>query len=62
MTFRRSKTLGDQLVHSRYPYTKNIDSTNNNGNKNCQNCNLCKNFLSGDTKIIKSCYDGKTIL
>ena len=59
VTFRRSKTLGDQLVHSRYPYTKNTDNTNNNGNKNCQNCNLCKNFLSADTKVIKSCYDGK---
>ena len=62
VTFRRSKIFDDKLVHSRYPYTRNTDNTNNNGNKNCQNFNLCRNILYSDTKVIKSCYDGKNYL
>ena len=55
VTFRKSKSLGDALVHSRYPYpyTKNIDSTSI-GNRNCKKCSLCKLYLSDDCDSIIS--------
>ena len=59
VTFRKSKTLGDQLVHSRYPYTKTVLDKNEIGNQNCRKCNLCKNFLTHKSKEITSCFDGK---
>ena len=51
-TFRKSKTLGDSLVHSRYP--RRVRSNDHKGNQNCKSCNLCKKFLSEDTTTIQS--------
>ena len=52
VTFRRCKTIGDILVHSRYPYQK---FTDHKGNVNCGKCILCKYYLSKNCKVIKSC-------
>ena len=43
VTFRKAKTLGDLLVHSRYP--RQADSPHHNGSIKCNKCVLCKNFL-----------------
>ena len=52
---RKSKSLGDALVRSRYPspQTKNIDKTTI-GNRNCKKCSLCKLYLSDDCDSIVS--------
>ena len=54
MTFRKAKTLGDNLVHSRYPRHNSTDNSTPLGNINCKSCNLCKHFLSDNTSTIKS--------
>ena len=52
VTFRKSKTLGDSLVHSRYPQPNKFQD--HKGNINCKNCALCKFFLTDNINIIKS--------
>ena len=52
VTFRKSKTIGDSLVHSRYPQP--MQFKNHKGNINCKNCNLCNFFLTDTNSIIKS--------
>ena len=55
VSFRKCKTLGDLLVHSRYPYPK---FTDHQGNVNCQKCKLCKLYLAQNCKKVKSSTTG----
>ena len=55
VTFRKARTIGDSLVHSRYSRSDSSDNnTKTMGNINCGKCNLCKFFLSENTVKIKS--------
>ena len=55
VTFRKSKTLGDLLVHSRYPHTTRTRS--DRGSFSCKKCVLCKNYI-----VETACIESMTTL
>ena len=51
VSFRKSKTLKDILVHSRYPHKPNTTDPSLYGSLNCNKCNVCKNYLVATDKV-----------
>ena len=59
VTFRKAKTLGDMLVHSRYP-CKQTNTESPPGSYNCNKCVLCKNYMTTNCDTILSKSFGTT--
>ena len=57
VTFRKSKSLGGMLVHSRYPLPPSVPEQEK-GNKNCTKCILCKYYLVENCNKIVSLKSG----